>query len=126
MLKCLRISTTTGQDPSNMPYDKNSPLENQVKTSFEKSLDHFATNYIDSLILHSPMSTLEETLRVWHVFEQLKHDDQVRYLGISNCYDVNYLKSLYEAVTVKPTFVQNRLYAYLQKFDIIYSKLYYL
>ena len=103
-------SFVKGQDPNDMPYDKHSPLEDQVKTSFQTSLDHFVTNYIDSLVLHSPMSTMDETIRVWRVFEQFHSNQQVRYLGISNCYDVKYLQSLYETVSVKPTFVQNRFY----------------
>ena len=93
-----------------MPYDKNSQIEDQVKTSFETSLDHFATNYIDSLVLHSPMGTMEETVRVRRVFEEFQKNQQVRFLGISNCYDIKYLKALYETGTVKPTFVQNRFY----------------
>jgi diketogulonate reductase-like aldo/keto reductase len=34
----------------------------------------------------------------------------VRNLGISNCYDVETLRALWEAAEVKPAFVQNRFY----------------
>ena len=105
-----KFTSVRGQDPHDMPYNMNSPLEEQVKTSFQTSLEHFATSFIDSLVLHSPMPSIEETIKVWRVFEQLKNEEQVRFLGISNCYDVNNLKALYEAATVKPTFVQNRFY----------------
>ena len=35
----------------------------------------------------------------------------MRYLGLSNCYDLETLQSLFSEATVKPSFLQNRFYA---------------
>ena len=80
-------------------------------TSFQTSLSNLHTNYIDSIVLHSPLRSLKGTLEVWSVFESLKEQGKVRFLGISNCYDLGFFKALYEEAKIKPTFLQNRFYA---------------
>lgn len=35
----------------------------------------------------------------------------MRYLGLSNTYSLSMLRAVYDAATVKPSFVQNRFYA---------------
>ena len=63
---------------------------------------------IDTLILHSPLETLELTIRAWSALERhVPHE--IRNLGISNI-DAFTLKALYDSVTVKPAVVQNRFY----------------
>lgn len=47
-----------GQDPNNVPYDPSSPLKNQVKKSLQISLHNLKTDYLDSLVLHSPLQSL--------------------------------------------------------------------
>lgn len=42
--------------------------------------------------------------------EKLQKENKVKYLGISNCYSLDYLKKLYFDANVKPKFVQNRFY----------------
>ena len=79
--------------------------------SFERSLVNLRTEYIDSVVLHSPLRTFKATMEVWGAFEQLKDQGKVRFLGISNCYDIQLFKALYEGARVKPTFLQNRFYA---------------
>uniref|UniRef100_A0A0G4I877 NADP-dependent oxidoreductase domain-containing protein n=1 Tax=Chromera velia CCMP2878 TaxID=1169474 RepID=A0A0G4I877_9ALVE len=99
-----------GQDMKSIPYDPKAPVEDQVKQSFAVSLKNLRTSYIDSLVMHSPMRTHEETMRVWRVFESFEKEGKVRQLGISNIYDPDRLKSLYEEAEVKPSVVQNRFY----------------
>lgn len=41
------------------------PLATQVEQSIQRSLQNLGTSYIDSLVMHSPMPTLEENLEVW-------------------------------------------------------------
>lgn len=50
-----------GQDPNNCPYDPTSSLEDQIKQSLAVSLENLKTDYLDSLVMHSPLATLEET-----------------------------------------------------------------
>jgi len=99
-----------GQDPADVPYDPSAPLEEQVKQSVATSLRNLRTEYIDCLLVHSPLPTHAETMRVWRQLERHVGAGEVRSLGISNCYDVKALAKLHEEATVKPVAVQNRFY----------------
>jgi diketogulonate reductase-like aldo/keto reductase len=57
------------------------------------------------------MPRYEDTLLVWSVFEEYFNQSLVHSLGLSNIYDLDTLKVLYETVIIKPSFVQNRFYA---------------
>lgn len=61
-----------GQDPNNIPYDKNLPLRDQVVTSFQVSLANLHTEYLDGLLLHSPMSNIKDTMSIWRTFEEIQ------------------------------------------------------
>jgi diketogulonate reductase-like aldo/keto reductase len=106
-----KFTSVDGQDPNNMPYNKNDPLEEQVKTSLQVSLSNLQTDYLDSLVLHSPMKTLEDTMVVWRTMETFVDQGKVRSLGLSNCYDPKFFKTLYEMARIKPWVLQNRFYA---------------
>jgi diketogulonate reductase-like aldo/keto reductase len=101
----------TGQDPNNVPCDKNANYRDQVLQSYQKSLENLKVTYLDSLVLHSPMSNHEDTMEVWKTFESIHSDGGVIYIGISNCYDLETLESLYKDAKVKPSFLQNRFYS---------------
>jgi diketogulonate reductase-like aldo/keto reductase len=66
-----KFTPVRGQDPNNIPYNPNSPLSDQVKESFEVSLQNLKTSYIDSLVLHSPLAKFDDTITVWRAFEEL-------------------------------------------------------
>lgn len=100
-----------GQDPEKVPYDSKASLSAQVAQSFQVSLKNLQTTYLDGLILHSPLTSYQESLEVWRAMEKLINSGGVKHLGISNCYDVNMLEDLYQAAEVKPAIVQNRFYA---------------
>eukprot|EP00913_Durusdinium_trenchii_P010184 g9549.t1 len=106
-----KFTPIRGQDPRRVPYDTQAPLKKQVEQSIQKSLENLRTSYIDSLMMHSPMPTLEENLEVWGVFEQAVEAGHVRQLGISNCYDPRVFQMIYDAVRIKPKVLQNRFYA---------------
>lgn len=106
-----KFTAVGGQDPDNIPYDKDSPLVEQVKESFRVSLSNLHTDYLDSLVLHSPMRALSDTLAVWKTFEEIYGKGGVRALGLSNTYDLHTLKAVYDAAEIKPTVLQNRFYA---------------
>ena len=65
----------------------------------------------DSLVLHSPLSSFEETIFVWRIFENLFRAGSVRYIGISNFYDIDVLSRLYLESEIKPSVLQNRFYS---------------
>ncbi|SCV69920.1 BQ2448_1314 [Microbotryum intermedium] len=93
-----------GQDLSQpLPYDKDAPLAQKVRQSFETSLKQLGTDYIDSLIMHSPMRTREETRAVWTEFEALVKSGKVREIGISNIYDLDLFDWCFETFEIKPS-----------------------
>jgi diketogulonate reductase-like aldo/keto reductase len=101
----------SGQDPNNVPYDPDSPIETQVRKSLEVSLKNLRTEYLDSWVIHSPFADFEETLRAWRAMEEAVDKGQVMQLGISNCYDMPTFRNLYFEAKHKPKVLQNRFYA---------------
>jgi diketogulonate reductase-like aldo/keto reductase len=57
------------------------------------------------------MPTMTQSLAVWRALEALVDAGTVRQLGVSNCYRLEDLDALNEAVRIKPAVVQNRFYA---------------
>jgi diketogulonate reductase-like aldo/keto reductase len=106
-----KFSPLGAHDPARIPYDPKAPIAAQVEQSFASSLRNLQAHYVDSLVLHSPLRTLAETLEAWHAMEALVDRGVVRGIGISNCYDEDLLRALHERARIKPSVVQNRLYA---------------
>jgi diketogulonate reductase-like aldo/keto reductase len=109
-----KYTTPAGQDLSNMPYDSNAPLEEQLHTSVASSLKNLrpegdaAASYLDCLLLHSPLPTIEQTLQAWKILETyVPH--QIKALGISNV-TLPVIREIYNTSTIKPSVVQNRFY----------------
>lgn len=105
-----KFTPLQGQDANNIPYDPSASLEIQVAQSFEASKRNLGTNYIDSLVLHSPLFPYANLMKVWRAMEEVYARGEARQLGISNCYDLELLIRLYEDATIKPAVVQNRFY----------------
>jgi diketogulonate reductase-like aldo/keto reductase len=106
-----KFTPISGQDPKQIPYDPGAPLAEQVAQSFAASLRNLQTDYLDSLLLHSPMDKAQLTMSAWQAMESLVDTGAVRQLGISNCYRLGQLEALYSSARVKPAVVQNRFYA---------------
>lgn len=64
--------------------------------------------YLDSYILHSPLTTLERTLKVWATMESFIHLGLVRQIGISNVYDPDIFQAISRTTLIPPSIVQNR------------------
>jgi len=105
-----KFTPIDGQDPGKVPYDKYAPIESQVAQSFEVSTNNLQTQYVDSLVLHSPLSPHRLLMRTWSAMEAIHEAGGARQLGISNCYSSKVLAQLYADATVKPAVVQNRFY----------------
>lgn len=106
-----KFTTVSGQDPQRIPYDSHARLSEQVKQSLATSLRNLRTDYLDCLVLHSPIADAQSATEVWETMESFVDSRQVKRLGISNCYSVEYLAALHRAVRHKPAVVQNRFYA---------------
>lgn len=106
-----KFTPLSGQDPENVPYDVESSPEQQVAESFEASRKNLQTDYIDTLILHSPVAPYELLTTVWGAMEKIHQDGGARQLGLSNCYDPRLFQALHNDARVKPAVIQNRFYA---------------
>jgi diketogulonate reductase-like aldo/keto reductase len=106
-----KFTPLSGQDPNRIPYDPKASLADQVSQSVAASLRNLQTDYLDCVLLHSPLPTMAETLFVWRALESFADSGTIRRLGISNCYDLAELEQLYEGARIKPAVIQNRFYA---------------
>jgi diketogulonate reductase-like aldo/keto reductase len=106
-----KFTSLSGQDPNRIPYDRQAPLPQQVAQSVAVSLLNLRTDYLDCVLLHSPMPTMTQTQAAWRALETFVDRGQVRQIGISNCYRLADLKGLCESGRIKPAVVQNRFYA---------------
>lgn len=105
-----KYTPLSSQDPNKLPYDANASVASQVDQSFGVSQRNLQTDYVDCLILHSPMVPHETMMQAWQAMEAIHATGGTRQLGISNCYDHTVLKALYTDAKVKPAVLQNRFY----------------
>ncbi len=101
-----------GQD-HRLPYDPVAPPAEQTRASFESSLRHFGTDYLDCYLLHGPSSSQGLTgadWEVWRTLEALHGSGKARRIGVSNI-GVHHLLELCAGAKVRPHVVQNRCYA---------------
>jgi diketogulonate reductase-like aldo/keto reductase len=106
-----KFTPTSGQDPKTVPYDAWARPDEQVLQSCAVSLRNLCTDYLDALVLHSPISDAPRMQQVWGALETLVKRGVVRRLGISNCYDLGVLERLCRDARIAPVIVQNRFYA---------------
>jgi diketogulonate reductase-like aldo/keto reductase len=103
-----------GQD-HRLPYDPSAPLATQVAQSMASSLEHLATDYVDSFVLHGPSSAFDWTdddAAVWNAMRQQRDASRSRALGVSNV-SLDHLEQMLAAHGEAPAFVQNRCFARL-------------
>ena len=106
-----KFTPVGGQDPRRIPYDSTASLPEQVAQSCESSLRNLRTDYLDCLVLHSPLSGFDQTIEVWRAMEAEASAGHALSLGISNCYDLKSLEALYWNARIPPSVVQNRFYS---------------
>ena len=97
------------------PYDASADLTTQVRQSFDSSLNHLCTDYLDSYVLHAPYSRRRlgaADWEVWAAMEALNQSGKTKMIGISNI-TAGQLTELCEQANVKPMVVQNRCFAAL-------------
>jgi diketogulonate reductase-like aldo/keto reductase len=107
-----KFTSVEGQD-HRTPYDVSADLTTQVKQSFESSLKHLHTDFLDSYVLHGPYSRSglgPKDWEVWKAIEDHYASKKTRMVGISNVSALQ-LTQLCEKATTKPMMVQNRCFA---------------
>ena len=103
-----------GQD-HRLPYDPAAALSVQVAQSMASSLDHLATDHVDSYVLHGPSSNYDWTdadAEVWEAMRKERDAGRTRLLGVSNI-SLRHLRQMAAARAELPAFVQDRCYARL-------------
>ena len=109
-----KFTYARGQD-HRLPYDPAASLSVQVAQSMASSLEHLATEYIDSYVLHGPSSGFdwtEDDAEVWEAMAKERHAGRTRVLGVSNV-SLQHLEQMVATHSVAPAFVQNRCFARL-------------
>jgi diketogulonate reductase-like aldo/keto reductase len=94
-----KFTPLAGQDPARIPYDPNAGLADQVAQSFAISLRNLGTDYLDALVLHSPLRDAAQQAEVWQAMEGIAEQGRARRIGISNCYEIATLERLHRAET---------------------------
>ena len=95
------------------PYDPSADLTTQVCQSFDSSLNHLGTDYVDSYVLHAPFQRRglgTADWEVWTAMEGLYRGGKIKMIGVSNITGAQ-LAQLCEQANVKPMVVQNRCFA---------------
>jgi diketogulonate reductase-like aldo/keto reductase len=109
-----KFTSVDGQD-QRTPYDPAADLTTQVRQSFESSLTHLGTTYLDSYVLHAPFQRRglgAADWEVWAAMEELYESGKTKMIGISNV-AAGQLGELCEKARHKPMVVQNRCFAAL-------------
>ena len=107
-----KFTPVNGQD-HRTPYDASAVPTIQVRQSFDSSLAHLHTDYVDSYVLHGPYQRRglgDADWEVWAAMEALYQSGKAKMIGISNV-TAEQLTKLCERAQHKPMVVQNRCYA---------------
>src|SRR3981081_2565559 len=100
-----------GQD-HRLPYDPAASLSDQVSQSMTSSLEHLATDYVDSYVLHGPSAYdwTDADAEVWGAMIRERDAGRTRLLGVSNV-SLQHLEQMASVHAEVPAFVQNRCFA---------------
>jgi diketogulonate reductase-like aldo/keto reductase len=106
-----KFTYVRGQD-HRLPFDPRAALAVQVAQSLASSLEHLATDYVDSFVLHGPSGYdwSEDDAEVWEAMIRERDAGRARFVGVSNVLP-QHLKELAARHTEGPAFVQNRCFA---------------
>jgi diketogulonate reductase-like aldo/keto reductase len=107
-----KFTPVNGQD-HRTPYDVAASITIQVRQSFESSLTHLHTDYLDAYVLHGPYhrgGLGPEDWEVWTAIESIYKAGRTKMIGVSNV-SAGQLALLCERATHRPMVVQNRCYA---------------
>ncbi|TAQ85271.1 hypothetical protein B7494_g6404 [Chlorociboria aeruginascens] len=110
-----KFTWASGQDAENIPYDLKASISTQVRTSIDallyalrskQSNESASDLYLDCLLLHFPLPTLEEAWKAMEAYVPHK----IRSLGVCNTsLLVLHVLCNVEAIQIRPTVVQNRM-----------------
>lgn len=106
-----KVTPPNGHGLNDMPFSTADTPAVQVQKSLNHSLKNLCGGAgqppLDALLLHAPLSTIEETMTYWQAMES-HVPERVIHLGICNV-SLNTLVELHARATIKPSIVQNDL-----------------
>lgn len=95
---------------SKIPADKEyTDTDENVEKYIYRSLKELDMNYIDLYLIHFPLETNEENLRVWRVLEEFVKKGLIKSIGVSN-FNENQLAYLIKRSHIKPVLNQFQSY----------------
>jgi diketogulonate reductase-like aldo/keto reductase len=109
-----KFTSEPGQD-HRLPYDPATDLATQVVQSLRSSLEHLATDHVDSYVLHGPASGhawTDDDALAWAAMTKERDAGRTRFLGVSNV-SLRHLEQMAATGAEAPAFVQNRCFARL-------------
>ena len=83
-----KFTPLKGQGLNQFPYDPKASIPDQVAQGVQTSRKNLKIETIDSLLLHLPLETFNDTMLVWRAMEDAVKENYTRFLGISNMYDL--------------------------------------
>lgn len=83
--------------------------DESVKYHVEQSLKALDIDYIDLYLMHFPLETNEENLRVWRILETFVERGLIKSIGVSN-FNEDQLSYLIEHASIKPVLNQFQSY----------------
>ncbi len=96
----------TSKIPDKSEYTQ---TEEHIQYYVEQSLKALDINYIDLYLIHFPLKTNEDNLRVWRVLETYVDKGVIKSIGVSN-FNEDHLSYLIENARIKP--VVNQFLSY--------------
>jgi len=100
--------TTPAGHTTLCPYALDDSIHVKVQKSLEMSLRKLGLDHVDTLLMHGPMPTMQQTLEAWKAMES-HIGSKVRHLGLCNV-SVEEADAVWAAATIKPAVIQNRFW----------------
>ena len=95
---------------SKIPADKEfTETDEKVKYYIDQSLKALDLEYIDLYLIHFPLDSNEENLRVWRILETYVDNDLIKSIGVSN-FNEDQLSYMIKHARVKPVLNQFQSY----------------
>jgi len=89
----------------------------RVPRAFEASLEKLGGDYVDLYLIHWPIPHKDQYLETWESLIELKAQERVRSIGVSN-FQVEHLERIIDATGVVPAVNQIELHPRLQQLEL--------
>ena len=95
---------------------KDAMRTNSVREAVEESLENLKIDYIDSILIHRPLS--DYNAKTWQMIEDCNRDGLVKAIGVSN-FLISHLEKLKESSTTVPAVNQIEIHPFFYRKELI-------